>query len=342
MSLLDLFKKEKYTYRCNLLNRHLHFTSRNSLDPCCCINVGPAFISDLKESTSILSFIKNKKKYIKMFKDGKIPNGCANCTYLEKYSTKEIKEKNLETNTTINNITLNHYISCDCACIYCSQGNKTLDTIKENYDKKIYDVKNFIKELYEKELIDTKSLNVIFQGGNISCLKDHEEILNLFIENGVNKIIIYTNNIVYIPLIEKLLAEGKGEIFTSLDCASKDLFLKIKQVNKFDQYIDNLKRYIAAAGSKSIIVKYIIINNVNDNMEEISKFVDLMLEIGVSRISFDIDYRDIITHTETKLPEHYKDLVKDIHTLCQSKNIEYAFHDYAEMIVNRGYTMITR
>lgn len=342
MGLLDLFKKEKYTYRCNLLNRHLHFTSRDTLDPCCSINVGPAFIENLSKNESILSYIKNKQKYIQMFKNGDIPSGCINCPNLEKYSNKDKKNIPVDNDTKINYITLNHYVSCDCACIYCAQGNMTIDTIKENYNRKIYDVKNFLKELYKNNLIDKENLQVSFQGGNISCLKDHNEILNIFVENGVNLLSIYTNNIVYLPLVEKLLVEGKAEIATSLDCASRDLYKKIKQVDKFEQCIENLKKYISVAPKMSIIVKYIIIEDINDNIEEITKFVELMQHIGVERIAFDIDFRLLISNIETRLPTHYKDLIQSIHSLCKNKEITYSIHKHAEDSVNRGYTVINR
>lgn len=332
LNILSFFKKE--SYECEALNTHLHFTSRNSLVPCCCINVGPTFLENLSEYDSICSYINIKQKYINMLRNGKIPNNCKNCISLKKI--KKNKKKQNNNLYKINYITLNHYISCDCACIYCSQGNTTIDTIKQNFDEKIYDVKNFIKELYINNLIDKEALFINFQGGNISCLKDHEELIKLFLENGVKKISIKTNNIVYIPIIEELLKTKKGEIVTSLDSGTKETFNKIKQVNKFDQYVNNLKKYITIAGNNDIYVKYIIIKDINDNIEEITSFINTMKQVGIRFVCFDLDYRMTIGDTEKQIPEYYRELIKEVEEKCKKNNVEYTINPYAEMIIKRG------
>ena len=103
------------------MNNHLHFSCRNALEPCCSANIGPALVSKLSEKESIKSFIETKKQYIEMLKNGNIPKECANCVHLEKYEPV----KNLK----IEKITLNHYTQCNCACIYCTQGNRTFEKI---------------------------------------------------------------------------------------------------------------------------------------------------------------------------------------------------------------------
>ena len=336
---LNIFKKKKYGYKCKLLNNNLHFTSRNTLDPCCSINLGPALIADISKCDNILSFIETKQKYIKMFKEGNVPENCKNCISLEKY---EITGKSKREDFRIKKITLNHYIACDCACIYCTQGNTTLESIKQNQNTKIYDVKNFIKELYKHNLIDTFSLYVEVQGGNISCLKDANELLDIFLENGVNKIMVYTNNIAHLPIIEKILSNKQGGIITSLDCGTAETFYKIKQVDKFDKYIDNLKRYIAAAGNDDIHIKYIIVENTNDNITEVTHFINKMTEIGIKNVFFDIDYRNIIG-TETKqIPKHYKELISFAEKYCNEKGLKYSIVPYAKERIDEGYSIVNR
>ena len=338
-NIFSFFKRKKYEYRCKLLNNNLHFTSRNTLDPCCSINIGPALISDISKCNNILSFIETKQKYIKMFKEGNIPESCKNCISLEKYEKTNNKRRE---DFRIKKITLNHYIACDCACIYCTQGNTTLESIKQNQNTKIYDVKNFIKELYKNNLIDTFSLYVEVQGGNISCLKDANELLNIFLENGVNKIIVYTNNIVYLPIIEKILSNKQGGIITSLDCGTAETFYKIKQVDKFQKYIDNLKKYISAAGNDDIHIKYIIVENTNDNIQEITHFINKMSEIGIKNVFFDVDYRNIIG-TETKqIPKHYKELITFAEKYCEEKELKYSIVPYAKQRIEDGHSIINR
>lgn len=56
------------------------------------------------------------------------------------------------------------------------------------------------------------------------------------------------------PIIEELLKCKKGELCTALDSGCRETYLKIKQVDKFDKSIENIKRYIASAGNDSIII----------------------------------------------------------------------------------------
>lgn len=330
MKFLNIFKNKK-SYMCPLLNTNLHFTSRNTLEPCCSANIGPVLVSSLSDKKTIKSFIKEKQKFIKMLKKGKIPDGCRNCVHLTEYKKIE--------NLKIDKITLNHYTQCNCACIYCTQGNRTIEKIKEDANKPVlFDVLNFINELYDNDLIDTKKLYIDFQGGNISCLKNYDEIINTFLNRGVGTIYIPTNNIVYMPVIENLLKIKKGEICTAIDSGSRETYLKIKQVDKFDKSVENIKKYIESAGNDSIIIKYIIINGYNDNIDEFRKFIDLMIDLKIKVIVVDIDYRDIIDRSFT-IPKHYYDIVEYAKDACKKNNIDLGIPPYTKSVLEKGYSV---
>lgn len=329
MNLLNIFKRKK-SYMCPLLNTNLHFTSRNTLEPCCSANIGPAMLDNLSEQCSVKPFLQNKSKYLKMFKDGIIPEGCNGCVHITKYETT--------TDNKIDKITLNHYTQCNCACIYCTQGNRTLEKIKEDENKPVlYDVLKFINELYDLDMINTETLYVDFQGGNISCLKNYDEILHTFLERGVGTIYIPTNNIVYMPVIEKLLASDKGEMCTALDSGTRETYLRIKQVDKFEKSVDNLKKYIKNAGNDHIIVKYIIVNGYNDNLDEFKQFITLMHSIGVKIIVLDIDYRDIIDKDYT-LPKQYYDILNFAKRFCEENNMDFGIPPYTQKVFQQGYS----
>lgn len=329
MSFLNIFKNKK-SYMCPLLNTNLHFTSRDTLEPCCSANIGPVLVDKLSAAASIKSFQNEKKKYIKLLKNGKIPEGCKNCVHLTKYSKTEICK--------IDKITLNHYTQCNCACVYCTQGNRTIEKIKEDANKPVlFDVLKFINELYDNDLIDTKNLYIDFQGGNISCLKNYEEIIDTFLKRGVGTIYIPTNNIIYMPVIEKLLRMKKGEFCTALDSGTRETYYKIKQVDKFDKSVENIKKYITAAGNDSIIIKYIIVNGYNDNLFEFKKFIDLMISLNVKIIVLDIDYRDIIDKPFT-IPEHYYEIVEYAKNACRENNMDLGIPPYTKSVLYKGFS----
>lgn len=329
MNFLQLFKPKK-SYMCSLMNTNLHFTSRNTLEPCCSANIGPVFAANLSERNSIKGFAAEKEKYIKMLKSGKIPQGCLNCVHLSEYkSDNDLK---------INKITLNHYTQCNCACIYCTQGNRTLDKIKQDANKPVlFDVLKFINELYDNDFIDKEKLYIDFQGGNISCLKNYEEIIDTFLKRGAGTIYIPTNNIVYMPVIEKLLKMKKGEFCTALDSGTRETYFKIKQVDKFDKSVENIRRYINSAGSDSVIIKYIIVNGYNDNMAEFKKFIDLMLELKVKIIVIDIDYRDIIDKP-FKIPDVYYEIIDYAKNVCANNNMDLGIPPYTQSVLDKGFS----
>ncbi|MBE7704860.1 MAG: hypothetical protein E7Z90_03490 [Cyanobacteria bacterium SIG29] len=329
MNFLNIFKKKK-SYMCELMHNHLHFSCRNALEPCCSANIGPAFVSELSNKNSILSFLENKKKFIKMLKNGQIPSECKNCVHLQPY--KQVDDLR------INKMTLNHYTQCNCACVYCTQGNRTFEKIAEDANKPVlFDVLKFINELYDNDLIDKEKLYIDFQGGNISCLKNHQEIIETFLKRGVGTIYIPTNNIVYMPIIEQLLANKKGELCTALDSGCRETYLKIKQVDKFDKSIDNIRKYISVAGNDSIIIKYIIVNGYNDNLNEFKMFMDKMIDLNVKIIVLDIDYRDIIDGDFT-IPKHYYEIVDYAKKACKEHNMDLGIPPYTTQVLKQGYS----
>ena len=201
----------------------------------------------------------------------------------------------------------------------------------------MYDVLKFINELYDNELIDREKLYIDFQGGNISCLKNHQEIIQTFLDRGVGTIYIPTNNIVYMPVIEKLLKMKKGEVCTALDSGCKETYEKIKQVDKFDKSIENLKKYVAVSGGSSIIVKYIIVNGYNDNLQEFTLFMEKMREIGIKIIVLDVDYRDIIDGDFT-IPKHYYEIVNYAKKFCIENAMDFGIPPYTTKVLEQGFS----
>jgi len=283
MGILDLLHRNSYS--CDFLNTNLQFTPRDTLEACCGANIGPVLADKLSQKDSIKEFIKTREKYIKQLKSGRLKNGaagCKDCINLKKYKPND--------DYRIKRITLNHYTTCDCACIYCSHGqNRDFISIRETADN-VYNVLKFINELYDNDLIDKKNLTVDFQGGNISCLKNHREIIDTFYTRGIRELVLFTNNIVYIPSMEELLRQDKGSLVVSIDSGTPETYYQIKQVDKFDIVIKNLKRYIEAAGNSHITARYVLIHRLNDNMEELKAFLDLMLEINIKLFVIDIEY----------------------------------------------------
>ena len=267
----------------------------------------------------------------------------------KRFNIKKLKNIEKEVEILINEI--NNYFDIDISTIkddyvdhiiyfivMKKRYTKLIEKIKEDANKPVlFDVLKFINELYDNDLVDREKLYIDFQGGNISCLKNHEEIINTFLTRGVGTIYIPTNNIVYMPIIEKLLRIKKGELCTALDSGCSETYLKIKQVDKFDKSIENIKKYITAAGNDSIIIKYIIVNGYNDNLEEFKMFLNKMIELNVKIIVLDIDYRDIIDGNFT-IPKHYYDILEYAKETCKNNNMDLGIPPYTKEVLKQGYS----
>lgn len=281
------------------------------------------------------NFVNIKDSIIENCKNNIVPEYCEGCIYLED------KEWDDDSNNKINNIEIFHWNQCNCACVYCGNRNETHLKITEKKGKSefvdLYKIlKSFIKEKRFAE-----NVNVSFVGGEPTLLKEFPDILKLFIKQNY-KLHILTNGILYEKLFAKSLKHSKENYMTiSLDCGRKEMFKKIKGVDKFDNVIKNIKRYIKDSGenSKNLIIKYILIEGLNDNKEEIISWLELCKELGVKTLHPTIEFCHSVNNPCKKGPS---DNICDLYYFMKDKIIEYGFnintYDFVEIIVkNKSY-----
>ena len=334
MEIFNLFRKKKeHGFSCDALNHHLQFR-HDKIEPCCCANISPILIDDMQDKKWLDNLKKTKAKYIKQMEEGSILPTCKGCMNILPYK----KEKDSKINT----ITINHFTHCNCACIYCTQDNTSAKHIVEEPKKAPeYDIIPFVKELYKKNMIDKENLFVDFQGGDISVLEEADEIINLFLDNGVRYFQFLTSGVKYVSGIEKVLKAARGTLGLSLDSGTPETYLKIKQTDKFYDVVENIKKYLKTTDPANITVKYIIVQGINDNTDEFNRFFDLMEEIGVKNIALDINYRNIINRvTSFVIPEHYYDIYNVAKNRCQASSIELIIPPYTQKVIEQGYSDI--
>lgn len=194
-----------------------------------------------------------------------------------------------------------------------------------------------IEFLFKENLIDKDYLRVEIQGGNVSCLQNFEQIADIFIKNCNNlNFLMYTNGIKYLPIFDKIA--HLCDFVISLDAGTKETFFKIKQVDVFEQTIENIKR-ISVSNKKDLKLKYIVVKDVNDNEQELNKFLDVVGEIGgISSIILDIDYS--ISLSNFTVPKHYYNLFNIAEKYSESNNIRFEVCDFTKKILDDGFHKI--
>lgn len=281
------------------------------------------------------NFVNIKKSIIENCRNNIIPDYCKGCIYLEE------KEWDDSSSDKINNVEIFHWNQCNCACIYCGNRNETHLKITEKKGKSefvdLYKIlKSFIKEKHFAE-----NVNISFVGGEPTLLKEFPDILKLFMKQNY-KMHILTNGILYEKLFAKSLLHSKENYMTiSLDCGTKEMFRKIKGVDKFDNVISNIKRYIkdSKENSKNLIIKYILIEGLNDNKEEIIKWLELCKSLNVQTLHPTIEFCHSANDPSKKGPS---DNICDLYNFMKEKIVEYGFYintyDFVEVIVkNKSY-----
>ena len=235
------------------------------------------------------AFEKNEERrlqIIEQMKNGIIPSRCQQCPILEE---KEWDEGNKE----IHKVTIFNWKHCNAACFYCSVHSEFYEGIKKSSD---YDSLPIIQKLIEENRL-TENTFVAFMGGEPTMLEEFPEIVNLLLQKNC-RIEVLTNGIRYEQAISNMLnAPNHNSICVSLDCGTKESYKRIKRVDKFEEVIQTLTKYVQESGenAKRIKCKYIIFPNVNDNKKEIDEFFKVCTSVGIKTVA------RAVNHVESKM-----------------------------------------
>lgn len=325
------------SYYCPRLESTLNFLP-NEIKYCCACALGPSVEIKNSEVIEEERIIKTKRQLKEMLKQGIIPTRCRGCTeYKEVEKTNSLIKslKNIFTKEIkpITYLIMNHYKQCECKCIYCYEIRHF------NHKKQNYNALPLIKQMFKRKMLDTKNLTVEFQGGNVSLLSEFEDIVEELAKNNCKNIIILTNGVQYLPVVEKYASQINFKICISLDSGTKETFTKIKQIDVFEKVVENIQKFSSLPNVK-LTLKYITLKGVNDNIEEIKEFLNIVQStVNETHVAFDIDYGDTFLTANEKFiaPEHYRELFKEAEELCKQKNITYGIQPQLKTVLEKGY-----
>lgn len=274
-----------------------------------------------------------KNKLVKEMRNGKIPPFCKGCHWIEEFDETSSEQFLSDLDNYIDMIWIGHSNECNANCIYCFSYKE----IEKHKTVKGYDIFPLFKELIDKKIYNLEKnpyAHVSFAMGEPTILKKFDDIIKIFVKGGNKYFALYTNGIHFSKMTEEVLARKDVEIkvIISLDAGSREVFKKIKKVDKFKDVCKNIKKY-ALAARKSVPshlgVKYIIIPNVNDTKEEIDKWLNLCInELEVKYLIADIEEKWFV-HNNGEVPEYVKDQLRYIRQRCIDEDIEFEFFDRA-------------
>lgn len=225
-------------------------------------------------------FFKKKSQVIKNAKKGNLLERCKTCPLLRKTKWYDSNK--------INRIMIFANKNCSADCIYCSSHNN-----KEYFNSLPNAPVYFYIERLIKENKLTPNCNVLFAGGEPVLHFEFEKTMELLISHNVF-IRINTSAIEYSKSIEMALEKGICSLVISPDSGCSELYKKIKNVDKYESVVENIKKYCSAQAksysNNQVLLKYIIIPNINDEEEFVLDFFKMAENTGCKSVCFDLEF----------------------------------------------------
>ncbi len=300
---------------------------------CCSNNNGITFQSNYKGGKfNVLEMDKYRKKVIENCKNGIIPLNCQNCV--------ELCEKEWSDKPLIDEIYLLHWDHCNCGCVYCLQSTHGEFLLKKPKKSRFYDAYPILKEIYDEGLV-SKNAHFEIVGGDLTVLPESDDIINMIIDYGVGRMSFHSSVIGYSKGIERALKECNCDFDFSLDCAHKDLYKKIKRVDAFDKVIKNLKKYVKASPSAAdkLVAKYILIDGLNDNVQEVDDWLHLINSLGIKRCKIDVNFKRFFPeyhHHDPIVPKHYYDIFRLLNERASEFGMIVCNWEFTEEVMKLG------
>ena len=266
-----------------------------------------------------------------------IPNGCENCIYRNQTHYKTTK---------IRRIDLYYWYHCNCGCFYCSYRDETKGEFSDRAKEGNPVIFKTIKELYKLDQIDKSDLQVCFGGGEIGVLKEFDKLVDIFLKNNVRNIWCESSGIKYSKSIEKLLKRGKGNITVAVCAGSAETYKKIKNRDKYEQVMKNLKKYANAAKKfkndidniDKVISKFIILKGFNDSKEEIDKWLFESKKNGLTQVEISMEFCwGIQTKAGQKVEDYNYELFEYVEQKCRENNLLLRKNETSVAIMKKGF-----
>lgn len=297
------------------MKHSLHFF-HDSIKACCTNASGPVFYPDYTGCDVDWNYVFNiRKDFVSkinsFFNKQEVPDVCKGCYEI----TAGIKNSKVQKfDNVVERLYFHNNMSCNAKCIYC-----TYQHVERGYKYKVLPLLN---SLINNNIL-SKNATVYMSGGEITIYPEFEEMMSLLLNYLNSRIEILTSGIRYCKSIEEAFIQNKCFLIISIDSGTRETYKKIKQVDCFDVVIENLKNYIKASDNvkNNVILKYIIVDDYNDNKEEIKSFIEIATSLGIKNVRLDIDYEKYKLTKNVNVPNSYFDLIAYFNELSEKNSL---------------------
>lgn len=325
---MSILKRKKHL-DCFMMKHSLHFFY-DEIRMCCSNASGPVFYPNYDGSGVDWKYVYNvRKKCIKeinsFFSKKSYPDECKGCFEIES-SLKDEKIKDFP--NIVEKIYFQNYMSCNAKCSYCTFADE-----ERGYR---YKVLPLVKSLIDDKIL-SQNAHIYMSGGETTISPEFEELLFTLLNYLNSRIEIITSGIKYCNSIEQGFIQNQLTMLLSIDAGTRDTYKKIKQVDAFGSVVNNLRRYTQASdyAKQYITLKYILVDDINDNINEITAFFNLVLELGIQTVRLDVDFQKYSLSNDVKVPSHYKELYDFFNKKAKELNINVVSYGQVDAILSK-------
>ncbi len=322
-------KTQRYV-SCPLIEHAIMFDHYNQVRVCSTINnVGGGrpllqenYYGELLNWDEIFA---KKRAHRELQKQGNTVPACEGCKFLQ------VRDWNSE--DYITEVLLTHWAECNSNCSYCP----VINNKKLMEDTKYYNILPSMKDAIKRNIIKKDAL-IEFAGGESTIHPEFEELMNLFVENDFENIVINTSAIKFSEAIATGIKNGQLKIVVSIDAGSKDVHERLKRVNSYDSVWESLKKYSEAkeySDKKNLVrTKYIVVPGINDTKEEFDLFIKNNLERKIDSIAINVEI-DWYQENQDNDTEELKKLLEYMLHKAKTNEMDCRIYPQAQWILEK-------
>ena len=274
------------------------------------------------EVFSIEDYKKERDKLVAKFKAGEMPELCSTCGILT--------EREWDESIGLSGCEVTNRPRCSvCDCMYCIATDADPEKKKQYNNYKPYDIKPVLLNL-RKNNIFLPNCRFDINGGEVAEYPVEELQWLVYIAmKQKSPLSFLSSGIKFSQTLCDALHLLDTSLMVSVDAGTEKTYEKVKRVKgAFNKVWKNLAEYIKSADknpNSRVIIKYIIIPDINDNVEEAQKFIQKCLKINCKNIFISIELHFKRNHYHEKVSGHLKDTIEYFSKL----NIENLTINYA-------------
>lgn len=276
------------------------------------------------EIFSLEKYKEARDKMTDKLKNGEIPKFCQTCGVLT--------EKDWDESISLSSLEVTHRYKCSvCDCIYCLSTDGNPDIKNKFNNMEPYDIKPIILHLRNNNVF-LPECSFCINGGE--CAEYPVRELQWLVYMAIKQkcqLSILSSGLKYAKPLEDALSLTNTSLKVSVDAGTAETYEKIKRVKGgFKKVWKHLKQYIKASQKypgNQVIIKYIIIPGINDNVKEAKQFIKKCNEINCKFIEISLEmqwkrnhYDKIATGSFKETIEYFNNYVKDETTVFWSKD----------------------